>query len=378
MIHSDANGAKSSSWRTEGKLGNMFWSKETRPDEPREGNRMQRHLGSVKLRQDFFLVRQSLQPVLKIWNRSKRCLKTGPVQKTTVHIRTNPTALLERSVKRAPAFLLSAKLCTFRLSAHLQQYVALIITIVAVIVPWVCHRMILSFFCELRLDSFVPRIHLLLSRAISEKITKSSVCNSVLFSVHTGTSNVAEDRATKCQKQDSDILTRLCQFWCLVTWSLCQLKARLQQCQSIRTWWWKNWNTENVAVAHVWRTKHGVYWQKEKADARDDPMQVQQQRLSLCNWQKAFLLAAGGLLANIRIVLPSVAWVIALECLLWQFGTRTLREVLCQEELRAEGSDAMFHLFTSLPGCIFWLCVGWWLLGWLLLFLLFWCHLGFF
>ena len=67
-------------------------------------------------------------------------------------------------------------------------------------------------------------------------------------------------------------------------------------------------------------------------------------------------------------------------CLLWQFGRRTLREVLCQggERLRAEGLGAMFHLFTSLPGCIFWLCFGWWMLGWLLLFLWFWMSPRFF
>ena len=45
---------------------------------------------------------------------------------------------------------------------------------------------------------------------------------------------------------------------------------------------WIRW--QEKSVAQVWHTKYGVYRRKEKADVRDDPMQVQQWRFSLCSW----------------------------------------------------------------------------------------------
>jgi len=40
------------------------------------------------------------------------------------------------------------------------------------------------------------------------------------------------------------------------------------------SWEWIRW--QEKSVAQVWHTKHGVYQRKERADVRDDPMQVQQ------------------------------------------------------------------------------------------------------
>ena len=40
------------------------------------------------------------------------------------------------------------------------------------------------------------------------------------------------------------------------------------------SWEWIRW--QEKSVAQVWHTKHGVYRHKEKADVRDDPVQVQQ------------------------------------------------------------------------------------------------------
>ena len=40
------------------------------------------------------------------------------------------------------------------------------------------------------------------------------------------------------------------------------------------SWEWIRWQEKSVAP--LWHTKHGVYPRKEKADVRDEPMQVQQ------------------------------------------------------------------------------------------------------
>ena len=79
------------------------------------------------------------------------------------------------------------------------------------------------------------------------------------------------------------------------------------------SWEWIRW--QEKSVAQVWHTKYGVYRRKEKADVRDDPMQVQQWRFSLYSWLQVQLksygqvpLAPAALLANTGQ--HSVAWVV--------------------------------------------------------------------